>query len=105
MARITRGNVVLHVTEEEVPHYLKLGYSSTTPMGKVVQSALPTDFGTLQKLYVEQKNENEALVAKVVGLEACVRELEDKLAAETQALKSAKAKSKKIGTESFSDKI
>mgnify|MGYP003307195374 CR=1 FL=1 len=70
MPRITRGNVVLHVSEEEVPHYLRLGYNVTTPMGKVTQSAIPQDIATLQAHYVRNTEKIQMLEAQIAALTA-----------------------------------
>lgn len=70
MVRIERGNVVLKVQEHEVQRYLTLGYSVTDDTGKVLQSAIPNDLGTLQKCYLEYKakiDELEAIVAKLTA--------------------------------------
>ena len=70
MPRMTRGNVVLNVPETEIQHYLQLGYNLTTPMGKVIESAIPTDAGTLQRLYVDQKNKIQELESEIARLTA-----------------------------------
>ena len=70
MVRIERGNVVLKVQEHEVQRYLTLGYSVTDDTGKVLQSAIPNDLGTLQKCYLEHKakiDELETIVAKLTA--------------------------------------
>lgn len=70
MVRIERGNVVLKVQEHEVQRYLTLGYSVTDDTGKVLQSAIPNDLGTLQRCYVESKakiDELEAIIAKLTA--------------------------------------
>lgn len=70
MVRIERGNVVLKVQEHEVQRYLTLGYSVTDDTGKVLQSAIPNDLGTLQRCYVEYKakiDELETIVAKLTA--------------------------------------
>ena len=70
MVRIERGNVVLKVQEHEVQRYLTLGYSVTDDTGKVLQSAIPNDLGTLQKCYLEHKakiDELEAIIAKLTA--------------------------------------
>ena len=70
MVRIERGNVVLKVQEHEVQRYLTLGYSVTDDTGKVLQSAIPNDLGTLQKCYVEHRakiDELEAIIAKLTA--------------------------------------
>ena len=77
MPRVTRGNVVLHVSDEEVQHYLNLGYSVTTPMGKVMQSAIPTDVRTLQSHYITS-------IEKIQILESTIAQL----TAENEALKA-----------------
>lgn len=68
MARVQRGNVVLTVKDDEVQRYLQLGYDLTNPAGEVVKSAIPTDYATLQKLYLDH-------IAKITELENTVAKL------------------------------
>lgn len=79
MPRVTRGNVVLHVKDDEVQHYLQLGYNVTTPMGKVLQASVPSDIATLQRHFVDSN-------AKISMLEAEIA----KLTAENEMLKTQK---------------
>lgn len=87
MARVQRGNVVLDVKEYEVQRYLQLGYDLTSPDGKVIKSAIPTDYATLQKLYLEN-------TAKIAELENTVA----KLTAELATAKHTTAPAKKTAT-------
>lgn len=73
MARVQRGNVVLTVPEDEVQRYLQLGYDLTTPGGKILQAAIPNDFATLQKAYVDNQ-------ARIAELENTVAKLTSELA-------------------------
>lgn len=68
MARVQRGNVVLTVAEHEVQRYLQLGYNVTKPNGAVLHEALPTDFGTLQKAFLDQTTKVERLESKLAQL-------------------------------------
>ena len=70
MIRVERGNVVLHVYEEEARHYLQLGYNITDDNGNVVQAAVPRDLGTLQQFYVEGSKKIKELEAQVAELQA-----------------------------------
>lgn len=79
MPRVTRGNVVLHVKDDEIQHYLQLGYNVTTPMGKVIQASVPSDIATLQRHFVDSN-------AKISMLEAEIA----KLTAENETLKGQK---------------
>ena len=74
MARVQRGNVVLTVPDDEVQRYLQLGYNQTTPSGKVIQAAIPNDFATLQKLYVENTAKIEELENTIAKLTADLAE-------------------------------
>lgn len=73
MVRVERGNVVLYVKEYEVPHYLSTGFSITDDNGNIIQAAVPNNVGTLQRIYIEQKQ-------KIADLEAQIAELTKKLA-------------------------
>lgn len=70
MARVQRGNVVLRVAEDEVSRYLQLGYDLTSDDGNIIQPAIPHDFSTLQRLYLEHTakiTELESMVAKLTA--------------------------------------
>ena len=70
MIRVEKGNVVLHVYEEEARHYLQLGYNITDEFGNIIQEAVPRDIGTLQHFWVEGKKKIAALEARVNDLES-----------------------------------
>ena len=53
--RVERGNVVLHVFEEEKRHYLQMGYNVTDENGNILEESVPRDIGTLQRFYVDGK--------------------------------------------------
>lgn len=89
MVRVERGNVVLKVKEDEVQHYLKLGYSVTNNVGSVLKAAIPTDFGTLQKLYLDQKVKITELEKTVAKLTAENTELSNTLNAKKRSKKSS----------------
>lgn len=84
MAKVQRGNVVLRVEEFEVKRYLQLGYNLVDESGKVLQEAIPHDFTTLQRCYLEQ-------TAKIAELEDTIA----KLTAENTALKKVKPAAEK----------
>lgn len=70
MARVQRGNVVLRVADDEVSRYLQLGYDLTSDDGSIIQPAIPHDFSTLQRLYLEHTTkiaELEDMVAKLTA--------------------------------------
>ena len=73
MARVQRGNVVLHVGEDEVNRYLQLGYNLTSSTGEVIKAAIPNDLATLQKMHLED-------TAKIAELENTVATLTSQLA-------------------------
>lgn len=81
MARVERGNVVLHVADNEIPYYLSLGYSHTDDNGDVIESAIPTNIGELRLHYVESD-------AKIKELETTIAELK----AELEKPKTTRAK-------------
>ena len=72
MARVERGNVVLHIPDEEVQHYINLGYKHTDEMGNVLQDTIPSDVGTLQKAFIDKDK-------RIAELEATVAELTAKI--------------------------
>ena len=70
MARVERGNVVLHVDDKDVQHYLNQGYNLTDENGKVLQRSIPTNLNELQTLYIKHTTriaELEDLVAKLTA--------------------------------------
>lgn len=70
MVRVERANVVLHVKDEEVQHYLSLGYNVTDEMGHIIQESIPNDLGVLRKFYKEGKEKIKVLEARIAELEA-----------------------------------
>lgn len=96
MIRVERGNVVLHVFEEEKRHYLQMGYNVTDENGNILEESVPRDLGTLQLFYVEGKK-------KIAELEARVKELEsenqvdivDKIKAEAEEVKAPAKRGRK----------
>lgn len=89
MPRVQRNNVVLTVREDEVQHYIRLGYNLTTPTGQIIQAAVPTDLASLQKAYVEQTAKVEELENTIVRLTAALNEA--KKAAETKKTRTKKS--------------
>jgi len=91
MARVQRGNVVLNVAEDEVSRYLQLGYDLTSTDGTVLQAAIPHDYSTLQKLYLDH-------TAKISELEDTIAKLTAELS-EAKRAKATTAKAKKPANE------
>ena len=81
MARVERGNVVLHIDDNEVDYYLRLGYNLTNELGRVITDAVPHDTTALQNAYVESQK-------KITELEETIAEL----TAELDRYKAAEAK-------------
>ena len=77
MVRVERGNVVLKVEEDEIQHYLNLGYNITDDRGHILKRSIPTQIGELQSAFV-------ANMAKIAELENTVA----KLTAELEMYKS-----------------
>lgn len=74
MAIVEKANVVLEIKDSEVERYLDLGYNVTDGKGNVLQACIPTDVGTLQKLYLEQLDTIESLKKQKADLEAKLKE-------------------------------
>lgn len=66
--RIRRGNVILRVDELDVQRYLNMGYDVTDDHGNIVKAAVPTDYGTLRKLYVENTEKIKLLEEQIADL-------------------------------------
>ena len=77
MVRVERGNVVLRVEEDEIQHYLNLGYNLTDDRGHILKRSIPTQIGELQSAFV-------ANMAKIAELENTIA----KLTAELEMYKS-----------------
>lgn len=90
---IKRANVVLHVDEADINHYLELGYSVIDERGKVIKEAVPTDLKFLQTAYVKQKEEIASLKAEVDKLN--LKLAEKKATATEEAPKETKRRTKK----------
>jgi predicted translin family RNA/ssDNA-binding protein len=80
MAIAERGNVILKVRDDEVQRYLQLGYNIVDESGRVIKAAIPTDFRTLQRAYVENTE-------KIAELENTVAKLTAELVAARAAAK------------------
>lgn len=99
MARVERGNVVLHVPDDEIQHYLTLGYNVTDENGNILQEALPNNLAFLQKAYIENKKRIADLQAAVQRLQAELAEADNKKAdvqVEEPAVKKGRKKSPAI---------
>jgi hypothetical protein len=78
MSRVERGNVVLHIDDADIQHYLNMGYSLTDESGKLLQKAIPTTLGEFQKAYLELTVENEQLRKENAELKAQIHSTEKK---------------------------
>ena len=94
MARVERGNVVLHKDDEDVQHYIKLGYKQTDEMGNVIQDTIPSDVGTLKKAYIDKDKKIAELEATIAKLTAEASSKPSKPKAETVAEPKAVAEDK-----------
>jgi len=85
MARIERGNVVLHVEDYEVQRYLTMGYNLTDEEGNILKASVPTSLNDLQAEYVKNTARIEELEKAVAKLTAENQELlaKTKVKAET----------------------
>lgn len=70
MTYVKRANVVLEVEDDEIDHYLSLGYSVLDEKGNVVLRAIPTDMGELRKFYVDATAKIEQLEKRIAELES-----------------------------------
>lgn len=70
MARVERGNVVLHINDDEVERYLRMGFNLTNAVGNVITNAVPHDTTALQKAYIESQQKIEELEDTVAKLTA-----------------------------------
>lgn len=99
MARVERGNVVLNVEDDEVQHYLNLGYNLTDNHGNVIRRSIPTSLGELQAEYIRNTAriaELEDTVAKLTAENAELKALNKGTNATT---KSTKKKSQTASAE------
>ena len=96
MIRVERGNVVLHVMDEEKRHYMQMGYNVTDEMGNIIEAAVPRDLGTLQQFYVEGQRKIAALEAEIAELrESNKVDIVEQIKAEEAAKTPAKRGRKK----------
>ncbi len=79
--RVERANVALYVEDFEAQYYLSIGYNVTDDYGNIIQSAIPTNVGTLQRAYIDH-------IEKIKELEAEI----EKLKAEPKKTETAKKK-------------
>lgn len=70
MAIVERDNVVLEIKDTEVGRYLDLGYNVTDGKGNILKESIPTDVRLLQKLYIENTQQIEALQKQIEQLKA-----------------------------------
>ena len=70
MIRVERGNVVLHVKDDEAQYYLSLGYNVTDEYGTILQRSIPTNIAELQRYYVEHLQRISELEAQIASLAA-----------------------------------
>ena len=85
MARVERGNVVLHIDDNDIQHYLNLGYNLTDESGNVLQRSIPTNLGELQSAFI-------ANTARIAELEDTVAKLTAELTTLKSGAKNATAK-------------
>lgn len=84
MARVERGNVVLHIPDDDAKRYVEMGYNLTDEAGNILEEALPKSVGVLQTAYVEYKR-------RIAELEKEVETLKAQLAEKPAKPKRAKA--------------
>lgn len=73
MTYVKRANVVLEIDENNIQHYLELGYNVIDDKGNIIVPAIPNDLGELRRFYVEAKAEIEKLNARIAELEESSR--------------------------------
>lgn len=81
MARVERGNVVLHVDDKDIDYYVNMGYNVTDEAGNILKQAIPNSIGVLQTYYLEHLRR--------------IAELEDTVARLTAELQTKKRKTAK----------
>lgn len=88
MATVQRANVILDIANEDVEHYMALGYNVIDARGNIIKETMPSDVVTLQAAYREHLKEIESLKAQV---ETLTSELTAKKSAKASSSKSTKA--------------
>lgn len=77
MAEVCKGNVYLTISEEEIDKYMSKGFSLVDEKtGKVIKQSIPTEIGSLQKLYSEQVELNKKLTEEIALLRNKIESLE-----------------------------
>lgn len=84
MAKVIRGNVVLHVDERDVQRYVDLGYNCIDDDGNILIEAVPSDIGALRTKYMEYKQKCAELEAEVGRLTAELKKSKKKSAKEAE---------------------
>lgn len=88
MATVQRANVILDIANEDVEHYMALGYNVIDARGNIIKETMPSDVVTLQAAYREHLKEIESLKAQV---ETLTSELTAKKSTKASSSKSTKA--------------
>ena len=65
---VQRANVVLQISEALVDRYIDQGYDVIDANGNVIKASIPRDLGTLQRAYVDQLQEIDALKKEIERL-------------------------------------
>ena len=93
MTKMRRANVVLHVEDDEVQHYLNLGYDVISKGNKVERNGVANDVGALKAALAEAQKKCLALEGEVANLTAQLQQY--KAIAEKDAKKAERASAKK----------
>lgn len=68
LVTVQRANVVLQISEALVDRYVDQGYNVIDANGNVIKASIPRDLGTLQRAYVDQLQEIDALKKEIEQL-------------------------------------
>ena len=91
MAKVRRQNVVLTIEDDEIQHYLNLGYKVIDNMGNVIAGEEP-DY---KQLYFQEKAKNLALEEELKKLKAPAEKPVDEPKPETEEEPKPKRRSRK----------
>lgn len=59
--KVRRGNVILRISEEQIPEYMNKGYDVLNKDGSILQKSIPNNLPYLQEEYVKLLDENKTL--------------------------------------------